>query len=101
MQRFECGLCGVAMTPVSSSASPIRYYHCPSCSGWCASPYRDQAVRSGTVRPAGPPRSRDSDASFQTIKGRLEEWLKTVDASAYETAATPESLCTVRPKTNR
>ena len=89
-QSFECGLCGVPMTVIASSASPIRYYRCPHCGGWCASPYRSDAMRNGAIRtPGNSARSRDWDSSFETIKERLEEWLKAVDADYCPVSSPP------------
>jgi hypothetical protein len=100
-QSFECGLCGVPMTPIASSASLVRYHRCPNCSGWCASNYRDDVVRNGTLRPtSGAQPTRAWDASFETIKGRLEEWLRSREGYASEEMAVA-ATGTVRPKANR
>lgn len=99
-QTFECGLCGVPMTAMASSESPIRYYRCPHCGGWCASPYRSDAMRNGAIRTSnGTSRTQGWDSSFETIKGRLEQWLKTVDAEAYRTP--PVSPPPVAPQASR
>jgi hypothetical protein len=101
-QSFECGLCGVPMTAISSPASSVRYHRCPSCSGWCASTYHEDAVRNGTVRPSnGTQRTRAWDSSFETIKGRLEQWLRSVDADNYAEEPARAVAGTVRPKASR
>ncbi len=105
---FECGLCGVPMTPIASAESPIHYHHCPSCGRWCASPYDTDLIRQGTVRAAGDHRARPWDTSFETIKDRLERWLRTVDADSYPDEAPVSrrvspavAVAAARPKTSR
>ena len=75
----ECTFCGIAMSGHLGAESQIRYFRCSSCGRWVSSAYTDIFRTDAKVRPHAAKPAQEDGRKFETVKQRLEHWLKQID----------------------
>jgi hypothetical protein len=59
--------------------SQIRYFRCSSCGRWVSSAYTDIFRTDAKMRPHAAKPAQEDGRKFETVKRRLEHWLKLID----------------------
>ncbi len=79
VEELECRHCEVRMTSHEGGGGTVRYYHCPSCSRWASTMYREVLCADTRIRRAT--QARAVRPVEGTVKERLARWLEGLTAA--------------------